>query len=100
MLTLSFWLLPLAVAQLYTGTENRGLHYVLVVWVLYCGILGALVLYLASLEYGTVWHVLDTLLTASWFWRWMVHEVAEVLIGLRVLGQLVYSALRVTPALL
>jgi hypothetical protein len=93
-LVLSFWLLPLASAQLYTGAEaTRNGVYVLSVWILYVGTLSALLLYAMTLEYGNVWHVLHMLVSSTSFWRWFVREIAEVLIGLRVLGQLTYSGL-------
>jgi len=55
----------------------------------------ALALYLATQALdSTLWDLLHTLVTSSFFWRWFVREVAEVFIGLRVLGQIIYGSLR------
>lgn len=55
----------------------------------------ALALYLATDTLDvTLPHLLHTLVTSPSFWLWFVREVAEVCIGLRVLGQVIYGSLR------
>jgi hypothetical protein len=99
-LVLFFWLAPLASAQMYSGrkTTDTIYNYILTVWLLYTGTLMLLILYVASLHYGNIFDLVKHMLQLPDFWWWLVQEIAEVLIALRVLGQFIYSGLHIDDA--
>jgi hypothetical protein len=96
-LVLFFWLAPLSSAQMYSGkkTTDTIYNYILTVWLLYTGTLVVLILYMLSLHYGNIFQLIKDLLEKPDFWWWLVQEIAEVLIALRVLGQFIYSGLHI-----
>eukprot|EP00035_Acanthoeca_spectabilis_P011894 m.209626 g.209626 ORF g.209626 m.209626 type:complete len:643 (+) comp15475_c0_seq3:2475-4403(+) len=85
MLVVIFWAGPLVSAQLYRPAEYQ-LNYVLTVWVLYVGTFIAIVLYIVSL-YSNVWSLLRSLIYSIDAWIYLLREIGDVLLSLRVIGQ-------------
>ncbi len=84
-----FWIGTLASAMFYNPSSPAAVaaNYVVTVWVVYFGSLAALALYLVSL-YENPLTLLRKLVGMPAAWVYLLREVADVMIGLRVVGQL------------
>jgi hypothetical protein len=84
-LVVLFWFGPLISAQMYRPKQYH-LNYIMTVWVLSAGTFLGIVLYVVSL-YSNVWTVLQQLIKSPDAWVYLLREIGDVLLSLRVIGQ-------------